>query len=65
MSLEFVSGALFALGLMLIGQWLRDRWRYRRADRTLPSPRPLPANADVEGVGEPGPPRRQNGDPGQ
>ena len=31
MSLEFVSGALFAFGLMLIRHWLRDRWRYRRA----------------------------------
>ena len=30
MSLEFVAGALFALGVLLIGQWLRDRWRYRQ-----------------------------------
>jgi len=41
MSLEFVSGALFAFGLMLIGQWLRDRWRYRRATSTALPPRPF------------------------
>ena len=47
MSLEFVSGAVFALGLLLIGWWLRDRWRSRRAASKTRPPPPLPT---VDGV---------------
>jgi len=43
MSLEFVSGALFALGLLLISSWLRDRWPYRVGYRR-PPPAVRPAN---------------------
>jgi len=34
MSLQFVAGALFMLGVVLIGGWLRDRWGFRAASRT-------------------------------
>ncbi len=41
MSLDFVAGAVFTAGVLLIGSWLRDRWRYRLGSgRTLPPPPP-------------------------
>lgn len=47
MSLDFVAGALFMLGVVLIGAWLRDRWQYRLASgRTLP-PRLQPDTTDT------------------
>lgn len=47
MSLDFVAGAVFTAGVLLIGSWLRDRWRYRLGSgRTLP-PRPQHDTTDT------------------
>ncbi len=47
MSLDFVAGAVFMVGVVLIGAWLRDRWRYRLGSgRTLP-PRPQHDTTDT------------------
>lgn len=47
MSLDFVAGAVFMVGVLLIGSWLRDRWRYRLGSgRTLP-PRPQHDTTDI------------------
>jgi hypothetical protein len=53
MSLDFVAGAVFMVGVFLIGAWLRDRWRYRlgsgrtshhgRSTTPRTPPRPAPA----------------------
>lgn len=48
-SLDFVAGAVFMTGLVLIGAWLRDRWRYSRdahhARVRPPSTEPSPAGS--------------------
>ncbi len=58
MSLEFVAGAMFMLGVVLIGAWLRDRWRYRLASSPrLPSMAALRVDADLSLTEEPRPGR--------
>jgi len=58
MSLEFVAGAIFMLGVVFIGAWLRHRWRYRLASRKA-SLTPRMTGIEAAGRATEEPPRLQ------
>jgi len=53
--LEFYSGVLAGVGVMLIGAWIRDRARYRAATRrqagTAPRTAPIEAMSESLDLG--------------
>ncbi len=55
MSLDFVAGAVFMVGVFLIGSWLRDRGRYRLGSVRTPPPRPQHDTTDTDVTSQPRP----------
>ena len=49
MGLEFYSGVLAGVGVMLIGAWIRDRARYRDATRRPAGTAPRTVRVDATG----------------